>query len=113
MGAILGSRDALGGVLGASWGDVGAPRTPVEASWGRPGVIFWVPGRPWRRLGGIVGRFLGSPDARGDVLGASRGDFLGARAPLEASRGRLGVSWGRLEASWDDFGPSRAVLGRL
>ena len=113
LGAILGFRDALGGVLGASWGDLGAPRTPVEASWGRPGVIFGGPGRPWRRLGGVLGRFWGSPDARRGVLGRPGVIFRAPGRPWRRPGGvlgrpgavlkRPGTILDRLGTSWGDF----------
>ena len=94
------------GVLGASWGILGACSRPLGASWGRRGglgeilgvILGWGPRHV--RSGALSGPPLGA------VLGASWA-VLGASGPL------LGRSWAVLGRSWAPPGPSGGDLGGL
>ena len=61
------------------------------------GVFGGVVGEAWADFYVYVRTYVGSPDTCEGVLGASRGESLCARAPLEAFRG---ASWRRLPRRW-------------
>ena len=68
----LGGLERLGGLLGASWG-------PLGASWGRLGGVL---GASWGPLGGLLGPLFGAKKRLGGLLGP----IFGAEAFFAARR---------------------------
>ena len=99
-GLLEASRWPLGGLLGASWGLLGASRGPLGASWGLLGAegtksAFGSPvwASSQSRLGALMGRLRGVVGRLGILLGRLGAVLGGSWAVLGRSWRPLGLSW--------------------